>query len=224
MGAEKEKSTEIFEWAKAYSAFELTEWERLPDIELYMDQLINYLGRLLKLQERSESAPLLTASMVNNYVKDGYIERPQQKKYDKGQIASLYMLCSMKHNLSVAEAATLLSMLSETATTAELYESFGKRQHEIAEELTHLLLTLEKEQEKELVDMALNLTLRSCAERLIAERILMHLTAEKQGSTANVTEEKTQSQQKKEENKSKEKEKKKKEEKKQKKDKLPVEE
>ena len=45
-----------------------TPWEDLPDIALYMDQLISYMPRqLIHFDEGST----LTSAMVNNYIKDG---------------------------------------------------------------------------------------------------------------------------------------------------------
>ena len=44
------------------------EWEALPDIGLYMDQLISYMPRQLIRYGEGES---LTSAMVNNYIKDG---------------------------------------------------------------------------------------------------------------------------------------------------------
>lgn len=171
------------EWVKEYRHFDLTAWERLPDLELYMDQLINYLGRMLKLQEKNENAPLLTASMVNNYVKAGYVERPQHKKYNKEHIAALYMLCSVKGNLSVPDASLLLTMLSEYCPISEIYTAFGERQREIAEELSGKILEEnpngEEGKSQELLNMALDLTLRATAERLVAERLLDYLAAER---------------------------------------------
>lgn len=177
------QKNKLAEWAKEYRDFDLTAWERLPDLELYMDQLINYLGRMLKLQEKGENAPLLTASMVNNYVKAGYVERPRHKKYNKEHIAALYMLCSVKQNLSVPDASLLLTMLSEYCPISQIYTVFGERQRELAEELTAPILEgdlgdAEKGSEL-LLNMALDLTLRATAERLLAERLLAHLAAER---------------------------------------------
>lgn len=177
--SENAQKSNLYEWLREYRDFDLTAWERLPDLELYMDQLINYIGRMLKLQEKSESAPLLTASMVNNYVKAGYVARPQHKKYNKEHIASLYMLCSVKQNLSVPDASLLLTMLSEYCTPAELYTLFGERRREIAEELTQGILESEETDSKVLLNMALDLTLRASAERMLAERLLAHLADER---------------------------------------------
>ena len=42
-------------------------WEDLPDIALYMDQLISYMPRQLI---RFDEGAALTSAMVNNYIKD----------------------------------------------------------------------------------------------------------------------------------------------------------
>ena len=45
-------------------------WEDLPDIALYMDQLISYMPRQLI---RFDEGNVLTPAMVNNYIKDGLV-------------------------------------------------------------------------------------------------------------------------------------------------------
>ena len=59
---------------------DLPQWELLPDIGLYMDQVITLMDRTF-----SPALPKgeMTKSMVNNYVKVGLIPRPVGKKYDR---------------------------------------------------------------------------------------------------------------------------------------------
>ncbi len=173
------KKNDLFAWAEDYREFDLTAWERLPDIELYMDQVISYLGRMLCLQERCDGAPLLTASMVNNYVKAGYIPRPNGKKYDKSHLAALYILCSAKQSLSVGDAAAMQDMLQECCPPEMLYMLFGQRQKEIAEALTEPLIGKEKPDSPQLLNLALDMMLQASAYRLVSERILDHLKAER---------------------------------------------
>ena len=47
------------------------DWESLPDIDLYMDQVVSYLPR----QSVGGKAPSMTPAMINNYVKDGLLPR-----------------------------------------------------------------------------------------------------------------------------------------------------
>lgn len=59
-----------------------SDWESLPDISLYMDQVIGYMPRQL-IQYGEEER--LTSAMVNNYIKDGLLPRAEGKRYGKTQ-------------------------------------------------------------------------------------------------------------------------------------------
>ena len=76
----------------------LPQWELLPDIGLYMDQVITLMDRTF-----SPALPKgeMTKSMVNNYVKVGMIPRPVGKKYDREHLAMLLMICVFKQALSM---------------------------------------------------------------------------------------------------------------------------
>ena len=90
-------------WAKSFREFKANEWDTLPDIDLYMDQVIGYLNRQLKNQGKDdrEEGQILTPSMINNYVKSGLVTHPDRKKYVREHLAQLYMLCSMKQILNI---------------------------------------------------------------------------------------------------------------------------
>lgn len=49
------------------------QWEELPDLALYMDQIISYMPRQLIHFDQGEG---LTSAMVNNYIKDGLVTGP----------------------------------------------------------------------------------------------------------------------------------------------------
>ena len=56
------------------------EWEQIPDIDLYKDQLTEYLKRqhigfVLGMEEP------LTSAMINNYIKVGVLPRAKGKRY-----------------------------------------------------------------------------------------------------------------------------------------------
>ena len=54
------------------------QWHELPDIALYMDQIIAYMPRQLI---RFDDREALTSAMVNNYIKDGLVPRAAGKRY-----------------------------------------------------------------------------------------------------------------------------------------------
>ena len=86
----------LFSTAKELTDFSLPDYRALPEIDLYMDQVTGYLNKLLCRVCRSEDGAPLTPNRINNYVKDGHIDRSVQKKYNLDQIAMLYMLCCTK--------------------------------------------------------------------------------------------------------------------------------
>ena len=51
------------------------DWDSLPDLNLYMDQVIGYMPRQLIQYEEAEG---LTSAMVNNYIKDGLLPRAEE--------------------------------------------------------------------------------------------------------------------------------------------------
>ena len=53
-------------------------WEELPDLALYMDQIVSYMPRQLIHFDQGET---LTSAMVNNYIKDGLVPRADGKRY-----------------------------------------------------------------------------------------------------------------------------------------------
>lgn len=89
---------------------DLPRWETLPDIGLYMDQVITLMERTF--------APFLpgteiTKSMVNNYVKVGLIKRPVGKRYDREHLALLIMIGVLKQALSLECIGQVLACLCE---------------------------------------------------------------------------------------------------------------
>jgi hypothetical protein len=67
-------------WLEELEGFELTPYEKLPDIDLYMDQMITYLERQLRTFSLSTLDKQITSSMINNYVKGDCIPSPISKK------------------------------------------------------------------------------------------------------------------------------------------------
>lgn len=83
-------------------------YETLPDIELYMDQLMEYLARR-PVTLRGDGR--LTGAMVNNYIKSGLLPRAKGKRYSREHIADLSVILRLKQVLSVADAGALLGFV-----------------------------------------------------------------------------------------------------------------
>lgn len=144
-------------------------WDALPDLSLYMDQVIGYMPRQLIQNGEDER---LTSAMVNNYIKDGLLPRAEGKRYGKIHLAYLTVICALKQVLPVREAGRLAAH-GENAEPSEVYEHFrevlDKALSDTAERLDETL------PEEKLSELALELALRSYADKLACQRILSRI-------------------------------------------------
>lgn len=104
--------------------FHLPRWEELPNLDLYMDQVIAFVDGAIGDLFRKIDAPLLTKSMVNNYVKARIIEAPINKKYSKIAVASAIVVCILKSNFSVEEIGTLIRLGMGLGPVPVTYDRF----------------------------------------------------------------------------------------------------
>ncbi len=117
-------AVKLVRWERFLAAYHLPEWEDLPQINLYLDQVIalvnQYLGFFV--YDPTEEK-LLTPSMVNNYVKLKLIPAPVRKKYGRKHIALLLMVCTFKQSVSMAAMSLMLPPDDETLIHEE-YDRF----------------------------------------------------------------------------------------------------
>jgi hypothetical protein len=98
-------------------------WDELPELDLYLDQVLLYVNNVCG-SSISAADKGLTASMINNYVKHGYIAKPVKKKYQRHQIARLIAITTLKTVFSIQEISATLNMLHKSADSRELYDDF----------------------------------------------------------------------------------------------------
>lgn len=150
-------------------------WETLPDLALYMDQLISYMPRQLIRFEESEK---LTSAMVNNYIKDGLLPRAEGKRYGRTHLAYLTAICALKQVLSVKEMKTLIQGGTEGREPEPLYRYFCR---ELDRAMGEAARGLEEDLPLEdLPRLALNLALRSYVDKLACQRILTLMQKERE--------------------------------------------
>ena len=116
-------------------AFEPVPWKLIPDLGLYMDQVITYIERRLEPLYGARAKELLTPSMINNYVKLGLLSRPQGKKYSREHLALLMMIVSLKPVTSMDNIARLTA-LREGQTVQQLYEEFLQTQQQVIQSIS----------------------------------------------------------------------------------------
>lgn len=145
-------------------SWEPVKWESMPDIDLYMDQIVTYLRRQLALFQDNNEASLVTRSIINNYVKDGIVPRPVNKRYAREQLSALIMACVLKRVLPMQQVKQLLHTGDQ--------ESYAAFSQVLKKALSREAEALERREGESLQDLALDYALRAAANCLIADRLL----------------------------------------------------
>ena len=116
---------------KILGGFRVTQPDEIPKIDLYMDQVLTFLGeRLRRTARKSDADKILTKTMVNNYVKNKVMIPPVKKKYGRDHILLLMVIYYMKSFLSIDDIRTIVGPVSEKyarPTTKSVEELVGKR-------------------------------------------------------------------------------------------------
>ena len=65
---------------KTLADFKLPHWNDLPAIPLYLEQVLSLVDEWLGPYLMQDNKPIMTKTMINNYVKQKYIPAPVKKK------------------------------------------------------------------------------------------------------------------------------------------------
>ena len=114
-------------WRNYMEHFSLPAWETLPDMELYMDQVISLVNRYLNLIPQDETNPVITASAVNNYVRLKLMPAPERKRYGRKHMACVIMLCVLQQSLSLAEIQRILPQEMSEENVHQVYNDFARQ-------------------------------------------------------------------------------------------------
>lgn len=100
-------------------------WEELPEIDLYMDQVIVLMDKYLSFHKTDENTNIVTHSMINNYVKLGIMPAPIKKRYSREHIAYLIIICTLKQALPISDIKKLLDLRVQKTSIAETLNFFS---------------------------------------------------------------------------------------------------
>ena len=98
----------LAQWLEELERFDLPDWDSLPELDLYMDQVILLLTRYLAPIDRDSDERSITASIINNYVRMKVMPPPVKKRYSRTHLAYLVIICTLKQSLSIACIQRLL--------------------------------------------------------------------------------------------------------------------
>ena len=88
--------------------------EDIPNIDLYMDQVLTFMDRKLRSAVRPQTEDrILTKTMINNYAKNDLLPPPVKKKYSKEHVLLLIFIYYYKGIIPMNEIQTLLKPLTD---------------------------------------------------------------------------------------------------------------
>lgn len=106
-----------------FAQFRCPRWVELPDLGLYMDQVLIVVEGALRPLFPNDPV-VLTSTMVNNYVKQQVLTPSEKKKYRREHLATLITITVLKRVLSVAEIKVVLECLAEATEPSAGYDRF----------------------------------------------------------------------------------------------------
>lgn len=195
------KTLENFEKTiKELEDFSLPEYKELPDIALYMEQVVGYIKECLEQFSKKDDS-IITPFMVNNYVKAKIINPPKDKKYNRDHIGYLIAISMLKSVVSMRDIAVFIDLdrKSDLYTDKQnLYSFFKSIENESLKNVIHKVKSRtevfkkasnSKRNKKEnfsenlyeqanLAYIALRLYTESECNKLIADKIMSQLSNE----------------------------------------------
>ncbi len=158
--------------------FQLPKWEDFPDLELYMDQMIVLINRYLAIGDGGEEK-VVTASMINNYVKMRIMPPPVKKKYGKAHLAYLVVICSLKDALGISAIQKMFPPDLEGEMLRIRYNSFVVNQLKayqfVADNTDSVAIPLLQEQERisdRIYDLVMQVGVCASITKTLAERFI----------------------------------------------------
>lgn len=118
--------------------FQFPRWDDLPNIDLYMDQVISYIQNTLQ-DTYFEQEKFITKAMINNYVKTSIVSPPIKKHYTKQHVAYFLVVTILKRCYSMQQISQLIQIHTnmKDSTVDKAYDLFMQRLEELLNVVFH---------------------------------------------------------------------------------------
>jgi len=136
-------------------------YDGFPDIELYMDQVLDFLTRS-RTSFRDEK---LSSAMVNNYIKAEILPRARGKKYSREHLVHLAVIIRLKQVLSVKDTGALIKANKLNKTDEEFFDGFRNAVGNCYGEIVGKI----KDSDQSAADLAMNLAVQSYVYKVACE-------------------------------------------------------
>lgn len=113
---------EILMLIKNLNVDEKIKLKDIPEIDLYMDQVIQLFEANLGSLKRNEEDKILTKTMINNYAKANLLMSIKNKKYSKEHLILMSLIYDLKGSLSINDIKLLLNNIVKKYENKEDYD------------------------------------------------------------------------------------------------------
>jgi hypothetical protein len=191
-----EKINEIIEQLGHNTNLKLDE---IPNIDLYMDQVIQLFENKFGDSKRNDEEKVLTKTMINNYAKGKLIFPIKNKKYSKEHLILMSLIYQLKGALSINDIQVTLDgmnkrIINEHLDLDSFYNSYLTLSHKNAEDFNVDIEERVKDIKEEVTNMEDNhspyleqvlmissLVHMSNLYRKVAEKLVDEIVVEKDG-------------------------------------------
>lgn len=164
--------------------------EEMPEIDLYMDQVIQLFDQKYKKTKRNEDEKILTKTMINNYAKGKLFIPIKNKKYSKKHLILISLIYQLKGALSITDIKSTLQIINDKITSDDInldafYTSLLTLQKTNAENVTDSIplrqqevkqVIVEEDENIEQILLIASLVNISNSYRKVAERLIDDLS------------------------------------------------
>ena len=95
--------------------------EDIPELDLYMDQVIQLFEAKLSSVKRNENEKILPKTMINNYAKGKLLLPIKNKKYSKEHLILMVLIYNLKGALSISDIKLSLNNIIDNCTEDDSY-------------------------------------------------------------------------------------------------------
>ena len=120
--------TQLSSWGEELSSYHIPRWDELPDMQLYMDQVVTYIEKHLGVLSLNSEQKIITAAMINNYVKLSLMPKPEKKRYDRVHLAYLIAITILKQVLTISDIKDGILLQSKINGYRAAYDLFCQEQ------------------------------------------------------------------------------------------------
>lgn len=128
--------------------------DEIPEIDLYMDQVIQLFENKFVDSKRNKDEKILTKTMINNYAKGNLFIPIKNKKYSKEHLILISLIYQLKGTLSISDIKLTMEGLNQRITEGnvnlgQFYNSYlellTKNVEKVKEDVTDRVKEVEEE-------------------------------------------------------------------------------